>query len=217
MNIVITGAPGSGKGSRTPIIEKMFNIPTISTGNMLRAEVEKGTELGLAAKGIMDSGGLVSDEIIIGMLATRIKESDCRTGFILDGVPRTIVQAEMMKAAGIKIDKLIVVEVPNEVIVARLSGRRVCSACSEPYHVEDKKPIQEGICDKDGGELVTRKDDKPEVIKSRLETYHSETKPIIDFYKDEASVSYIDANRPFGEAEKAVREAFAPKSKEMIK
>ena len=209
MNIVITGAPGSGKGSRTPIIEKMLNIPTISTGNMLRAEVEKGTELGLKAKGIMDSGGLVSDEIIIGMLKARVKEDDCQNGFILDGVPRTLGQAQMMKDFGINIDKLVVVEVPDEIIVERLAGRRVCAECGATYHVEDKPSIQDGVCDDCGKGLITRKDDTPEVIRARLKTYHNETEPIIEFYASEASVSYIDANRPFGEAEAAVREIFA--------
>jgi len=207
MNIVITGAPGSGKGSRTEFIEKMFGIPTISTGNMLRSEVEKGSELGLQAKGIMDSGGLVSDDIIIGMLKVRAAEET--NGFILDGVPRTLVQAEMMKDAGINIDKVVVVEVPDEVIMGRLSGRRVCSGCSEPYHIEDKQPKTPGICDTCGRELMTRKDDQPEVIKQRLKMYHEQTKPVIEFYKNEGvDVKYIDANRPFSEAEMAVREAF---------
>lgn len=208
MNIVITGAPGSGKGSRTPIIEKIYNIPTISTGNILRAEVEAGTELGLQAKGIMDSGGLVSDEIIIGILANRLKQDDCKNGFILDGVPRTLVQAQMIDSEGIKIDKVLVVEVPEDVIVERLSGRRVCPKCGASYHIADKPPKEDGICDVCGDELIIRKDDNEDVVRARLRTYYEQTEPIIGFYQSKGvSVGYIDANRPFDQAEAAVKEA----------
>ena len=188
MNLIITGAPGSGKGSQTPIVEKYFGIPTISTGNMLRAEVAAGSELGNKAKAIMEAGGLVSDDIIIDMLTERIKQDDCKNGFILDGVPRTLPQAQMMQDKGIKIDAVLNIDVADSEIKRRLAGRRVCLKCGATYHIDDKKPLTEGVCDSCGDEIVVRKDDSMEVVESRLKTYHEQTEPLLDFYKDKAKV-----------------------------
>ena len=183
MNLILLGAPGAGKGTQAEVICNALNIPTISTGNMLRAAVKAGTEYGLKAKAAMDAGDLVSDDIVIGILKDRIKEPDAQNGFILDGFPRTVPQAEALDAMGVKIDKVIEIFVPDETIQKRLSGRRVCLDCGATYHVDFKPSKVEGVCDVCGKELVIRKDDQPETVISRLKTYHEQTAPLKGYYE----------------------------------
>ncbi len=183
MNLILLGAPGAGKGTQAEVICKELGIPTISTGNMLRAAVKAGTEYGLKAKAAMDAGDLVSDDIVIGILKDRINEPDAQNGFILDGFPRTVPQAEALDAMGVKIDKVVEIFVPDETIKQRLSGRRVCLDCGATYHVDFKPSKVEGVCDACGHELVIRKDDQPETVLSRLKTYHEQTAPLKDYYE----------------------------------
>ena len=183
MNLILLGAPGAGKGTQAEIICAKLNIPSISTGNILRAAVKEGTEMGLKAKSFMDAGALVPDEVIIGILKERLAQDDCANGFILDGVPRTIAQAEAIETMGIRIDKVLELQVEDNVIVDRMSGRRVCEKCGASYHIVAVPPKAEGVCDVCGGKLVTRKDDAPETVKNRLAVYHRETEPLKDFYK----------------------------------
>jgi len=183
MKIILLGAPGAGKGTQAEIISKKLGIPTISTGNILRAAVKAGTPIGLEAKSYMDAGKLVPDEVIIGIIQERLAESDCANGFILDGVPRTIAQAEALDAHGIHFDAVLSLEIDDSVIEARMTGRRTCHTCGATYHVVAAPPKQEGVCDKCGGELEQRKDDLPETVKHRLEVYHNETEPLKDYYQ----------------------------------
>ncbi len=191
MNLILLGAPGAGKGTQAEVICKELGIPTISTGNMLRAAVKAGTEYGLKAKAAMDAGDLVSDDIVIGILKDRIKEPDAQNGFILDGFPRTVPQAEALDAMGVTIDKVIEIYVPDEKIQQRMSGRRVCLDCGATFHTDFKPPKQEGICDACGKELVIRKDDEPETVKSRLKTYHEQTAPLKDYYKAQGKLTTV--------------------------
>ena len=183
MKIILLGAPGAGKGTQAEIISKKLGIPTISTGNILRAAVKAGTPIGLEAKSYMDAGKLVPDEVIIGIIQERLAESDCANGFILDGVPRTIAQAEALDAHGIHFDAVLSLEITDSLIEARMTGRRTCHTCGATYHIVAAPPKQEGICDKCGGELEQRKDDQPETVKHRLEVYHNETEPLKDYYQ----------------------------------
>lgn len=164
MKLILLGAPGAGKGTQAEKIVDKFGIPAISTGNILRAAVKDGTEMGLKAKSFMDAGQLVPDEVVIGIIKDRLKEKDCENGFILDGFPRTIPQAQALEDAGIEIDKVVDIEVPDEKITKRMSGRRVCAKCANSYHLEYKKPQTDGVCDACGGELIQRKDDAPETV-----------------------------------------------------
>lgn len=183
MNLILLGAPGAGKGTQAAILARELNIPTISTGNILRAAVASGSELGKQAKACMETGALVSDEIIIGIIRDRLAQSDCANGYILDGVPRTIAQAEALEVSGIKFDHVISLEISDETIMERMSGRRVCPKCGASYHVVAVPPKKEGICDACGSELITRKDDAPETVRSRLAVYHRETEPLKEFYR----------------------------------
>ena len=183
MKIILLGAPGAGKGTQAEIISAKLGIPTISTGNILRAAVKAGTPIGLEAKSYMDAGKLVPDEVIIGIIQERLAQSDCAGGFILDGVPRTIAQAEALDAHGIHFDAVLSLEIADSVIEARMTGRRTCHTCGATYHIVAAPPKQEEICDKCGGELEQRKDDLPETVKHRLEVYHSETEPLKDYYQ----------------------------------
>lgn len=183
MKLILLGAPGAGKGTQAEIISKKLNIPTISTGNILRAAVKNGTPVGLKAKEYMDAGKLVPDEVIIGVITERLAEDDCRNGYILDGVPRTIAQAEALEKAGIVFDAVISLEVDDGEIEARMTGRRTCPACGATYHVKANPPKIEGVCDACGGLLEQRKDDRPETVKHRLEVYHAETEPLKGFYE----------------------------------
>ncbi|MCD7830578.1 MAG: adenylate kinase [Clostridiales bacterium] len=183
MKLILLGAPGAGKGTQAEIISKKLNIPTISTGNILRAAVKNGTPVGLQAKEYMDAGKLVPDEVIIGVINERLQEADCQQGYILDGVPRTIAQAEAMEAAGITFDAVVSIEVSDEEIEQRMTGRRTCLACGATYHVVANPPKVEGVCDLCGQPLTQRKDDKPETVKARLATYHEQTEPLKGFYE----------------------------------
>lgn len=182
MKLILLGAPGAGKGTQAEIICEKYNIPAISTGNILREAIKNGTEMGIKAKGYIDNGELVPDEVVIGIIKDRLSEKDCENGFILDGFPRTIPQAEALDKMDIGIDCALSIEVADEKITERLSGRRVCSGCGASYHVDYKKPAKEGICNNCGGELIQRNDDKPETIAERLAVYHSQTEPLKEYY-----------------------------------
>lgn len=182
MNLILLGAPGAGKGTQAEKICEKYNIPAVSTGNIIREALKNGTDMGLKAKSYIDAGALVPDEVVIGIIKERLAEDDCKNGFILDGFPRTIPQAEALDTMGINIDKVVDIEVPDEKIASRLSGRRVCLKCGATYHLEYKKPKNDGICDVCGDELVQRKDDKPETVIDRLNVYHEQTEPLKDYY-----------------------------------
>ena len=182
MKLILLGAPGAGKGTQAEILCDRLHIPTISTGNILRAAVKNGTPTGLKAKAFMDAGKLVPDEVIIGIISERLREDDCKNGYILDGVPRTLAQAEAIEKAGITFDAVVSIEISDETIMERMGGRRVCESCGASYHVVAVPPKQEGVCDRCGGKLVQRKDDAPETVKSRLDVYHQETEPLKVFY-----------------------------------
>lgn len=182
MNLILLGAPGAGKGTQAEKICEKYSIPAVSTGNIIREALKNGTDMGLKAKSYIDAGALVPDEVVIGIIKERLAEDDCKNGFILDGFPRTIPQAEALDTMGINIDKVVDIEVPDEKIASRLSGRRVCLKCGATYHLEYKKPKDDGICDVCGDELVQRKDDKPETVIDRLNVYHEQTEPLKDYY-----------------------------------
>ena len=182
MNIIFLGAPGAGKGTQAETVSKTFDIPAVSTGNIIRAAIKGGTEMGLKAKAFTDEGKLVPDDVVIGIIKERLAEPDCSKGFILDGFPRTIPQAEALDSMGVAIDKVIEIDVSDDEIVSRMSGRRVCKACGASYHLEYKKPAQEGVCNECGGELIIRADDAPETVLERLRVYHEQTEPLKDYY-----------------------------------
>lgn len=192
MNIIFLGAPGAGKGTQAEIVSEKLAIPTVSTGNIIRAALKNGTPMGLKAKEFIESGKLVPDEVVIGIIKDRLAEDDCKNGFILDGFPRTIPQAEALDTMGIVIDKVIDIEVADEKIAARMSGRRVCKACGNSYHLEYKKPQTDGVCDACGGELIQRKDDAPETVLERLKIYHEETEPLKDFYEKQGKLFIVE-------------------------
>lgn len=204
MNIILLGAPGAGKGTQAAVICEKLNIPTISTGNIIREALKNGTEMGLKAKSYMDAGKLVPDEVVIGIVKERLAQDDCANGFILDGFPRTIPQAEALDAMGVVIDKVIDIEVADEVIVNRLSGRRVCEKCGRPYHLESLKPKAEGICDDCGGTLVQRKDDSIETVKARLDIYHNETEPLKDYYVKQNKLVVVEGQDTVEDTSKLV-------------
>lgn len=182
MKLILLGAPGAGKGTQAEVLCQKLGIPTISTGNILRAAIQEGTPVGLQAKSFMDAGKLVPDAVIIGIIRERLEEADCANGFILDGVPRTIPQAEALEKVGITFDAVVSLEISDEEIVERMGGRRVCASCGAPFHVKNLPPKVEGVCDACGGKLEARADDKPEVVRDRLKVYHKETAPLKDFY-----------------------------------
>ena len=191
MKMILLGPPGAGKGTQAEILSRDLNIPTISTGNILRAAVKAGTPTGLRAKSYMDAGKLVPDEVIIGIIQERLAQEDCKNGFILDGVPRTIAQAEALETHGIEFDHVISLEIEDEAIIKRMDGRRVCSHCGAPFHTESKPPKQEGICDLCGGELMERDDDRPETVRDRLVVYHNETEPLKHFYEKRGKLDRV--------------------------
>lgn len=199
MKLILLGAPGAGKGTQAEIFSKKLNIPTISTGNILRAAMKNGTPVGLKAKEYVESGKLVPDEVVIGIVQERLAEPDCANGYILDGMPRTIPQAEALEKCGIDIDCALSIEVSDDTIVERMSGRRTCADCSATFHVVSNPPKVEGKCDFCGGELTIRKDDKPETVKARLATYHAETEPLKEFYAQRGKLKSVD-NQPTIEA-----------------
>ena len=192
MKLILLGAPGAGKGTQAEVICDALKIPAISTGNIIRDALAKGTEMGLKAKSFIDAGQLVPDEVVIGIIKDRLAKDDCANGFILDGFPRTIPQAEALDAMGIAIDRVVDIEVPDEKIAARMSGRRVCKACGASYHLEYKAPKQEGVCDACGAELIQRKDDHPDTVLERLAIYHEQTEPLKDFYSNKGILRIVE-------------------------
>ena len=192
MKLILLGAPGAGKGTQAEVICNALNIPAISTGNIIREALRLGTEMVLKAKSFMDAGQLVPDDVVIGIIKERLAKDDCANGFILDGFPRTIPQAEALDAMGIIIDKVIDIEVPDEKIAARMSGRRVCKDCGASYHLEYKTPESEGVCDACSGELVQRKDDAPETVLDRLAVYHEQTEPLKEFYSKKGILRIVE-------------------------
>lgn len=192
MKLVLLGAPGAGKGTQAEILSRKLSIPTISTGNILRAAMKNGTPVGLKAKEYVESGKLVPDEVIIGIIGERLAEADCANGYILDGVPRTIPQAEALEANNIDIDCALSIEVQDATIVDRMSGRRTCKNCSATFHIVSNPPKAEGVCDFCGGELGIRKDDAPETVKARLDVYHAETEPLKDFYEKRGKLKVVE-------------------------
>ena len=192
MNLILLGAPGAGKGTQAEVICDKLGVPTISTGNIIREALSKGTEMGIKAKSFIDAGQLVPDEVVIGIIKERLAKDDCKNGFILDGFPRTIPQAEALDAMGVVIDKVIDIEVPDDKIVQRLLGRRVCADCGASYHLEYKKPEKEGICNVCGGKLVQRKDDHPDTVLDRLKVYHEQTEPLKDYYSKAGLLKVVE-------------------------
>ena len=195
MNLILLGAPGAGKGTQAELLIEKLGIPGISTGNMLREAIKNGTELGMKVKSYMDGGLLVPDELIMGIVAERVAKPDCANGFILDGVPRTLAQAEALDAAGVRIDHVISIEIDDSVIEGRMTGRRVCSACGGSFHIVANPPKTEGVCDLCGGELVIRKDDAPETVRKRLEVYHAQTEVLMDYYGKQGKIRHIEGNQ----------------------
>lgn len=191
MNLIMLGAPGAGKGTQAAILNQKLGIPTISTGNILRAAIKDGTPTGLKAKEYMDNGQLVPDDVIIGIINERLQAEDCKNGYILDGVPRTIGQAEALEKAGIHFDAVVALEVSDEEIMQRMSGRRVCEQCGASYHIVAIPPKVEGVCDVCGGALVQRADDAPETVKSRLDVYHRETEPLKAYYAERGNLKEV--------------------------
>ena len=207
MKLILLGAPGAGKGTQAEILSKLLNVPTISTGSILRAAMKNGTPVGLEAKSYIEAGQLVPDAVIIGIIRERLAESDCADGYILDGVPRTIPQAEAMEKLGIDVDTALSIEVDDDVIVKRMSGRRTCPSCGSTFHVINNPPKVEGVCDSCGAALTIRKDDAPETVKARLVTYHQETEPLKAFYEARGKLIAVN-NRPTIDATtEAIREA----------
>ena len=207
MNLILLGAPGAGKGTQAEILVKKLSIPAISTGNMLREAIANGTELGKKAKQYMDEGALVPDELILSIIADRVAEPDCANGFILDGVPRTLAQAEALEAKGVRIDHVVSIEVDDAVIEGRMTGRRVCPKCGASYHIVANPPKMEGICNACGAELAIRKDDAPETVRKRLEVYHATTEVLKEFYGKLGRLAIVEGNQPIEKANEAILEA----------
>ena len=200
MRLILLGAPGAGKGTQAEIIAAKLNIPTISTGNILREAIKNGTETGLKAKSFMDQGMLVPDDVIIGIVRERLAQPDCANGYILDGMPRTIPQAQALLDQGVEIDRVVSIEIADEVIEKRMTGRRVCGTCGASYHITANPPKTEGICNACGGELTIRKDDKPETVRHRLAVYHSETEALKGFYEKLGKLRLVEGNQPIEDA-----------------
>ncbi len=202
MKLILLGAPGAGKGTQAEIICDRLHIPAISTGNIIREALKNGTEMGLKAKSYMEDGKLVPDDVVIGIIKERLAQDDCRNGFILDGFPRTVPQAQALDAMGIEIDRVIDIEVADEAIEKRMGGRRVCEKCGASYHVEAKPSKQEGICDRCGGGLVIRKDDQPETVRDRLAVYHQQTEPLKDYYSKTGKLKIVVGQQELEETTK---------------
>lgn len=192
MNLILLGAPGAGKGTQAERISEKFGIPAISTGEILRSAIKEGTELGKRAKSYMDSGALVPDEVVIAIIKEYLSSEKCKNGYILDGFPRSIPQAQALDAMGVKLDAVLDIEVPDEKIVDRMSGRRVCPTCGSTHHIKHNPPKKAGICDKCGSELQIRKDDAPETVKNRLDTYHSITEPLKEYYSGKGILIVVE-------------------------
>ena len=196
MKLILLGAPGAGKGTQAETISKELGIPSISTGNILREAIKNGTPTGQKAKRVMDQGQLVPDDVILDIVRERVARADCQNGFILDGVPRTVAQAEGLERLGVCIDRVVSIEIEDAVIEQRMTGRRVCGVCGASYHVTANPPRQDGICDLCGGELVVRKDDKPETVRQRLTVYHNQTEALKGFYENLGKLRLVEGNQP---------------------
>ena len=207
MNLILLGAPGAGKGTQAELLVKKLSIPAISTGTMLRAAIANGTALGKQATEYMDEGNLVPDELILGIVAERVAQPDCANGFILDGVPRTLAQAEALEDRGVKIDHVISIEVDDSEIERRMTGRRVCAKCGASYHVSANPPKTEGVCDACGGELTIRKDDAPETVRKRLQVYHSTTEVLKDFYGKLGRLCIVNGSQSIEDANRDILKA----------
>lgn len=199
MKLILLGAPGAGKGTQAEKICEKFSIPQISTGNIIRAAMKQETEAGKKAQTFVNAGQLVPDAVVIEMVNERLKQDDCKNGFILDGFPRTVAQAEALEEMGVQIDAVVDIQVPDAVITDRLSGRKACLACGATYHMEFQPPKVEGKCDKCGADLVVRKDDQPETIQERLKVYHDQTQPLVDFYRARGVLKEVDGTKPVEE------------------
>lgn len=207
MNLILLGAPGAGKGTQAELLVNKLSIPAISTGNMLREAIRTGTQLGMKAKEFMDGGNLVPDELILGIVKERVDQPDCQKGFILDGVPRTLKQAQALEEMGVNIDHVVSIEVDDQAIAQRMGGRRVCSKCGASYHVVANPPKMEGVCDSCGGELIIRKDDAPETVLNRLQVYHSTTEVLKSFYEGRGKLVSINGNQSIESANEDILKA----------
>lgn len=207
MNLILLGAPGAGKGTQAELLVEKLSIPAISTGNMLREAMANGSDLGYTVKKIMDEGSLVPDDVILDIVEERVARPDCANGFILDGVPRTLAQAQALEARGIKIDHVISIEIDDDVVVGRMTGRRVCSKCSASYHIAANPPKNEGICDLCGGSLVIRKDDAAETVRHRMEVYHRQTEVLKDFYAKSGKLRLVRGDQSIEGAQRDILKA----------
>ncbi len=207
MKLILLGAPGAGKGTQAELICDKLNIPTISTGNILREAIKNQTERGMMAKSYMDAGKLVPDEVIVGIVSERLTADDCKNGFILDGMPRTVAQAKALDDMKVDIDVVLSIEVEDSAIESRMSGRRVCEGCGASYHIEHKKPKVDGVCDSCGGKLILRADDAPETVRDRLKVYHEQTEPLVEFYKAKGILKTVEGQDGIEATTKLVFEA----------
>ena len=212
MNLILLGAPGAGKGTQAELLIQQLGIPSISTGNMLREAMANGSELGKEVKHCMENGLLVSDELVLNLLAQRVAEPDCANGFILDGVPRTLAQAEALESRGIAVDHVVSIEIDDDVITGRMSGRRTCTKCGATYHITANPPAQEGICDFCGAELTIRKDDAPETVRKRLEVYHASTEVLKGYYANLGKLRLVNGEQPIEAANAEILAAIGAKA-----
>jgi adenylate kinase len=211
MKLILLGAPGAGKGTQAELLVQQLEIPSISTGNMLREAMANGSDLGKQVKQYMDGGLLVPDELVLSLLAERVAQPDCANGYILDGVPRTLVQAQVLDEKGVEIDHVVSLEIDDNVIAGRMTGRRVCATCGASYHITANPPKQEGVCDLCGKELVTRKDDTPETVLKRLEVYHASTEVLKDYYAKQGKLCLIEGNQSIEGANRDILAAIGAK------
>ena len=211
MNLILLGAPGAGKGTQAELLMQHLGIPSISTGNMLREAMANGSELGKQVKTCMESGSLVSDDVILSIVAERVAQADCNNGFILDGVPRTLAQAEALDAKGVRIDHVVSIEIDDAVIEGRMTGRRVCTKCGATYHIVANPPKEEGICDHCGSEVVIRKDDAPETVRHRLNVYHESTEVLKDYYAKQNKLVLVNGDQPIEDANRDILRALGEK------
>ena len=211
MNLILLGAPGAGKGTQAELLIAKLGIPSISTGNMLREAIANGTDLGKQVKQYMDAGLLVPDELVLSLVAERVTQPDCANGYILDGVPRTLVQAEVLDAKGVEIDHVVSLEIDDDVIASRMTGRRVCAHCGASYHISANPPKQEGVCDLCGDALIVRKDDTPETVQKRLSVYHASTEVLKDYYAKQNKLRLIEGNQSIEGANRDILAAIGAK------
>ncbi len=212
MNLILLGAPGAGKGTQAELLIEKLSIPSISTGNMLREAIANGSKLGKEAKTYMDGGLLVPDDLVLSIVADRVAQPDCANGFILDGVPRTLAQAEALEAKGVRIDHVVSIEIDDAVIEGRMTGRRVCTKCGASYHIVANPPQLEGICDGCSGELVIRKDDAPETVRKRLDVYHASTEVLKDYYAAKGKLRLVEGNQSIAGANSDILAAIGAKA-----